>query len=374
MNHEQVFFNILRSSLCGSPIIVPQEFIAWRNVFSLAKSQSVLALVANAVMNDAALASKVPDDTKMRLKSFVMANMAAHSILNNTLIRVVSLLNEAGINSVLLKGQGLARNYPVPELRQCGDIDLYVQEEDYERVYNILSSVATEIDEISSLSDGKHFHVTIGKILVEVHRFAEMLSSSSFNNVYQEYASAGLRDNLIVMNVAGVDVNTPSDNFNAFYIFYHLWHHFMTEGVGLRQLCDWMMFLHSRRGCLNADYLKTLLERMDLLVPWKTFGCILVNQLGMSADEFPLYDSKFASKSRKVLERILAEGNFGKESAYYTGRQHKGYLYEKWYSFKCRASRSIRLFFMFPIHSMRYMTHLTVIGFKAVFNDMSKSK
>ena len=120
-------------------------------MFSLAKSQSVLGLVANAVLSDAEVANRIPADVQKSLKAFVMSNMATHSALNNTVVRVVALLDDAGVQSVLLKGQGSARNYPVPELRQCGDIDLYVGEENYARVHELLVPVATEIDDVSCL-------------------------------------------------------------------------------------------------------------------------------------------------------------------------------------------------------------------------------
>lgn len=31
--------------------------------------------------------------------------------------------------------------------------------------------------------------------------------------------------------------------FNAFYVFMHLYHHFLQVGVGLRQVCDWMLIM-----------------------------------------------------------------------------------------------------------------------------------
>ena len=290
------------------------DYKGWGKLFSLARSQSVLGLVANGVLSDATLSNRIPAELKTRLKNFVMANLTTHSMLDNTLIHVVTLLEEAGVRSVLLKGQGLARYYPMPRLRQCGDIDLYVDEKDYLKAYNLICPIATRIDDVTALTEGKHFHVTIGKVVIEIHRFAELHSSSTLNDVFQEYASEGLHNDLVVFEFSGVKVMTPADNFNAFYIFNHLWYHFITEGVGLRQLCDWMMFLHSRCSVLDLDYLKVLLERMGLMMPWKVFGCVLVNYLGMPEHEFPFYDGKYLSKSHSLMSRILSEGNFGRES------------------------------------------------------------
>lgn len=373
MNHETIFLNILKSSLWGTAIAVPQEFDEWGKVFALAKAQSVLGLVANAVLSDAEVARRIPADMQKRLKAFVMSNMATHSMLNNTLVRVFSLLDEAGVRSVLLKGQGLAKNYPLPELRQCGDIDVYVGEENYVKSHSLLSQISTDIDELDNLYRGKHFHVNIGNVLVEVHRFAYVHPSPRFNEIYQKYALTGLNHNLVRIYFGGARVNTPDDNFNAFYIFNHCWYHIMAEGLGLRQMCDWMLFLHSRYGSLDCEYLRKLLEDMDLLVPWKVFGCVLVNYLGMPQDEFPLYDSKYATKSILVLKRILKDGNFGKDTAYVRKRSHS-YLYEKWFSLKCHISRSISMMRIFPRHAMRHMSSVLFVGFKAVWKDKFAKK
>ena len=40
---------------------------------------------------------------------------------------VTGLLKDAGIDTILLKGSGVAGLYPVPELRKSGDVDLLVE-------------------------------------------------------------------------------------------------------------------------------------------------------------------------------------------------------------------------------------------------------
>lgn len=60
MNHNTVFLNILKSSLWSTAVAVPQEFDEWENVFALAKAQSVLGLVASAVLSDAEVAMRIP--------------------------------------------------------------------------------------------------------------------------------------------------------------------------------------------------------------------------------------------------------------------------------------------------------------------------
>jgi hypothetical protein len=37
------------------------------------------------------------------------------------------------------------------------------------------------------------------------------------------------------------------------------------NGLGMRHLCDWMLFLHSRGECIDKENLKNTLEALDML-------------------------------------------------------------------------------------------------------------
>ena len=114
-SHEEVFFSLLRSGLWGTSPEVPEGFDEWGKVARLAKSQSVLGVVGDRMLNDSNISSRIPAELKARIKTFIMANMMTHGKLNGVLVKVVGELDKAGIRSVLLKGQGLAYYYPKPE-------------------------------------------------------------------------------------------------------------------------------------------------------------------------------------------------------------------------------------------------------------------
>lgn len=369
---EEIFFSLLRSSLWGEKVQVPDGFTDWKKVLTLAKTQSVLALVAHAVLTHPEIAVHLTDDAKIRLKNHVMANMAIHRIFNNSVVHVVSVLESACVPSVLLKGQALARNYPIPELRACGDIDIYVGSANYLKACELLSALATWKDSCGPEDRVKHYDVKIGQATVEIHRYSDVNVSKYYDRIYQAYSNEGLSQGLRTMDFAGTIVNTPADDFNAFYIFTHLWHHFMTSGIGLRQLCDWMLFLHVYKDEIDRTKLKKIIDDMDLLIPWQTFGCVLVEKLGMPADEFPFYEACKGKQVRKVVERILTEGNFGQERDFFKNRSGESYFKGKFKSLYLHFSRDIRLLFMFPSHVSRQFWYTFRRGVVAVWNDKVK--
>lgn len=367
--YEDVFLNILRAGMWGRKAEIPQGDVEWGNAARLAKSQSVLGIVGQVMLSDEEISARVPQGLKDNVRKFVMSNVLTHNLLNSTLIKVVSTLRENGVESVLLKGQGLARNYPQPELRQCGDIDLYVGLNNGEKVHDILSPIAVKIDGKELLNVGKHFHVTMpGGVEVEVHRYTDNHLTKKLEDTYQAASDKGVSENLVVYDFAGTPVNTPSDDFNAFFIFNHLFHHFLTSGIGLRQFCDWMMFLHTRKGKLDLDYLQRLLTDMDMMVPWQAFGCVLVDVLGMPEEEFPFFDRAQEVKVAKIIRRVLDEGNFGKERGVFKNRG-TNYLLNKTRSFFGHIYKSVDLVRIFPRPVWNQYKNTIVRGFAVVWAD-----
>lgn len=362
------FFSILRSALWGTSVEVPQGFNEWGRVCAVAKSQSVLGLVANVLLNDSELNEKLPEDLKKRLKRFVISNFSTSQMLNNALLKVVQALREHGIDPVLLKGQGIAKYYPVPELRQCGDIDIYVGEKNFEKSCEVIGVLSTPEDHEGDIPSLKHFHTKLGAASIEIHRYTDVYFPKSLNRVYQKISDAGMNCEQVTLEFSGVPVLTPSVDFNVFFIFNHFWHHFIADGVGLRQICDWVLLLHHNHAKIDLQYLESVLKQMRLFKEWKVFGYIAVNSLGLPADEMPFYDPKCSKLAAKVLDLIMLEGNFGKENLKGYNRP-KGYVAGKWYSFRKRFARNLRVLRIFPIEALRHITKVFVCGIGVMFSD-----
>lgn len=367
--HEEVFFSILRSALWKHPVQIPEGFKEWNKVMKLAVDQAMQGLVGDVILTTPDLLNCFPAKAVEKLQDIPLNSMAMHTTLNNTLILVMKTLRAAGIEPVLLKGQGIAQYYPIPQLRQCGDIDLYVGAENYEKAYEALLTIVTEIEERSKIWRYLHFHAHVGSVLLEIHHKVEHAFTDSTEKILRKYTDAGMNENLNRVKIGDVEVNTPEINYNACYIFFHLWRHYVAAGVGLRQISDLGCYLSSMKDKLDLNYLKSYLTDMNLMTPWQTFGCILVDKLGMPEESFPFYDRKALKRSEKLLDVILNEGNFGKSTAFV--RIHKrSYLYEKFFSLKCHIERFVKMFSIFPRHSFEQIIYKFVIGFKQIFYDI----
>lgn len=371
---KDLFFNILKSALWGSDDRLDASSLSRDDVMAalrIAKAQTVLGMVANEVMQTSSLSCLLNEADKAGLKRFVMSNLTTGQMLNNALINIVLELRKYGIEPVLLKGQGVAKYYPMPELRQCGDIDVYVGQDNFAKACEVIGEMSSPEDHQGDIPSLKHFHTRIGHAFIEIHRYTDVYWPKRYDRVYQKISDAGMHSDLVPLDFAGVPVMSPSVDFNVFFIFNHFWHHFIADGVGLRQLCDWVRLMHANHGKINLDYLSDVLGKMRLIKEWQVFGYIAVNTLGLPADEMPFYEPKYKKTADKVLELIMLEGNFGMENRK-DYKRPKGYVAGKWYSFKRRFGRNLRVLSIFPMESLRHITKVFICGIGVMFSDKFK--
>ena len=373
MHIKELFFRILRTALWGGSVDVEAGEVSrdeLMGALKIAKAQAVLGLVANEVLRSDRLSSVLNDEDKMKLelKHFVMSNLSTSNMLNSVLLSVVVELRKHGIDPVLLKGQGIAKYYPMPELRQCGDIDIYVGQEHFEKTCEVIGEMSTPEDHQKDIPSLKHYHTRIGSAFIEIHRYTDVYFPRRYDLKYQKISDAGMHSDLVPLDFVDAEVMTPSLDFNVFFIFNHFWHHFIADGVGLRQLCDWVRLLHVNHGKIDLDKLSSMLCEMKLMKEWKVFACIAVDTLGLQAEEMPFYDAKYGKKAEKVLALIMREGNFGQENLK-DYKRPKGYVAGKWYSFRRRFGRNLRVLRLFPFEAMRHIFRVFVCGIAVMFSD-----
>ena len=287
------------------------DCIDWKAVTSLAHRHAVLGIIIDSVQHlPEQLRPTEPIASKMN--RFALGLIQANLILDKTVGRLVDFFGQHGIEGVLLKGQGVARYYKVPQMRQSGDIDFYVGKDYYDRAVALCKKHL--IADMASFEESQpHCSFDAWGVHIELHRLAARIYSPFKKRWFQAWIVDQLerstdRRHLILGNVA---VTLPSLEFDTLFIFYHAWHHYIKEGIGLRQLCDWAMIFHSHGDEIDAERLKRNLSRFGMTKAWKLFAYIAVNYLGVPAGRMPLYDPSYRRKSEKILDEIVEGGNFG---------------------------------------------------------------
>lgn len=339
---EHAYIALLRHALWGETVASCP--VNLRDLFHLAKVQKTRPLIVDVLLRSGVT---VDETLNGEIEQFKIRSVSSHLFLDQKLAAVVLSLGEAGIASVLLKGQGLTPYYPATYLRECGDIDLYVDEADYRRACDIVLSGMGDRNRLDVHEDGKHFFIREGKMIIEIHRRALTLPDPDDDAWFAAFARDGLSRNLVPVEIYDIRINTPADSFNAVYIFLHAWEHFKGRGVGLRHLCDWALLLHGRHAHIDTEVIREALDRLHLWKAWQTFAAIAVDILGLPADEMPFYTHSAASRARKVVEIMMDEGDLGKFRPHILHRR-KDYYGRKIQSLWALGVKCFRLLFIFP--------------------------
>lgn len=311
----------------GTPVPESElpESIDWNAIIKLAQKHVVLGIIIDSVQ-------LLPENLRpsgsilAKMNKFALGLIQANLILDKSVARLSSFLQQHDINGVLLKGQGVARYYRMPQMRQSGDIDFYVGKTVYNKAVDLcLKNLVADRSTCSETE--QHFDFFMGDIPIELHRLASRVYSPVRSKRFQEWVVEELEHSpkRRTMTVDNTTILLPSYDFDAIFIFYHAWRHFIMGGIGLRQLCDWAMIFHTHSQDIDSEKLKENINRFGMIKGWKLFACIAVNHLGVPADRIPLYDAKYAAKSEKVLAEILSGGNFGYYSKANTRTKVLGY-------------------------------------------------
>ena len=353
---QQQFLELLRAGLWGTKADVNlfKENTDWNTILRIAKEQTVQVIIADGI-------ETLPEEIwppKQAMLSLMMLRIKVqqmHLLLNTTLNQITEALNFENIPSVLLKGQGVAQNYRIPTSRMCGDIDLYIGEENYPKACDIVRNLNPEQQEHTPESE-QHMNLELNGVSIEVHRIASTINQKSKAEDFAKWTKIATIENKgTSYNNNGMQISLPESTFNAFFILYHAVRHMFTEGVGFRQICDWSMFLHKYHQEINTEELRIKLKEYRLEQIWKEF-CILAHKvIGVPTAEIPLYPSNDNSnKSETLAKHIFISGNFGHYDVNGRNRGNTGYLKRKWRSFWFQSSRLLKLFRLFPAFTLTF--------------------
>lgn len=98
------------------------DFTSWDELIEQAEAHGMAPLLLRHL---SAAEIDLPDDFLRRLRLLALRHRRTNRILSRTLSRVLSILSEAGIPALVLKGAALCHTlYPKPGLRPMRDIDL----------------------------------------------------------------------------------------------------------------------------------------------------------------------------------------------------------------------------------------------------------
>ncbi len=351
-NNQHAFFALVRAGLWGKEVrLLPFGEIDFTEVQRLAEEQSVVGLVASGLERvvDTKVAKKYVLQFIGKTLQLEQRNIAMNYFIGIT----VEQMRKEGVESLLVKGQGIAQCYEKPLWRSSGDVDFLFDDINYSKARFLFASIAERIDEEDVIK--QHVTMGIGPWEVELHGTLRGLLWKTLDNRIDEVQKEAFKHKRHrVWNNDGVDVCLPAPDDDVIYVFTHILQHYFKSGIGIRQICDWCRLLWTYKDEIDIPRLQERLKKMCILTEWKAFAAFTVDVLGMPTEAMPLYapSSKWSRKVSKMLPYILETGNFGhNRNTDYIGKTPL--IIRKLISFWRHTKDSIRHFLVFPKDSIK---------------------
>ena len=216
---------------------------------------------------------------------------------------LLRLLEAHGIPCVILKGAAAAMAYPHPTLRSMGDVDCLVKRADFERTAALLEAngYAEKCDKELAT---QHYSYTRDGVTVELHRRTPLVAETDEERLALFEAGIDARE---WHETEGHRFPTLPPALNGLVLLLHINHH-LRSGLGLRQIVDWMMYVHALPTNTRSE-LRALLEDAGQTRLAQTVTLLCQRYLGLEAvvgedDSLPVDG---------LLAHILEKGNFGQK-------------------------------------------------------------
>lgn len=282
--------------------LLPEE---WRDVYDQATKQAVVGTVFDGIQK-LPKEQWPPQSVKFEWIGQTEQIRQQNRKVNAVLKELAMLFNDNHIRYAVVKGQIVGSYYSDPQSRQAGDIDYYVEEQDFERAKHLIEK---EWGVTFEETEGHH-HIEYGYkgVLFEQHHTLIKLYDKEKN----EYWGSLMKDAYETLEIDGVAVSVLPPTLHSLYIFLHLYHHLLELGVGLRQFCDWAAILHTCNQTIDRDAIRRHLEALGTERAYRACGCLLIDYLGLPKDDFAYeVDCDDKQYAERILDVVMYRGNMG---------------------------------------------------------------
>lgn len=292
----------------------PEEIVSllnstpWIDMLRLAANHGVIAIAWDGYQ---ALAEAVKpvrpaldqiENTNIRLswKLAVQEQEKKYQQYRESLGRLGKIYSDASFKILILKGYGLSLNYPVPQHRITGDIDVYEMDGRSYEADKLIHDITGSKIERSKRSH--HSHASFEGILLENHlnlrcEDANPLTRTEREKLFTDALGIGgvkARHNnatkgaaCTLLDLDGAQLYLPSPTFNAVFLMNHMSRHSRVDGFSLRQICDWMTFLQKHSAEVDWEYVQNAWNKLGITEYAKLINGLLVKYLGMDKTLVP---------------------------------------------------------------------------------------
>ncbi len=278
---EQLLLSLIRIGIWKDHVIksIPEN-TDWNELYTLAQNQGVAAIVLDGInyCYDKGIDLKMDFQAKMDWIGLVSQMEVIYAQHEKNMRALAAWYKQHNIKMMVLKGYGLSLNYPVPNHRPCGDIDIYLFGNQKEADQLLQEELGIKVDK-------SHHHHTVFSFQGET-----VENHYDFLNVYVRKSNVPIEKKL--KEIANTDftdctdVVLPSVEFNAIYLLRHCAAHFASTEMTIRQVSDWAFFMKKHYQEIDFDKYLPYIKQEGMYRFYNLMGLFCMRELGFDASIF----------------------------------------------------------------------------------------
>ena len=332
-----MFFSLLRSAMTNTAPDCPISPEKWGNVYNYAEQQRVVGLAYQGICL-LPVSDRPPRDLFFKWSCATETVQGQNRLLNGIAARLTEMFAAEGFRSAILKGPANARLYPDPTVRQCGDIDIWV-EGGRQKVIDLLQRLGLfkvppkigwfdykkyreSLRENVAVVAPHHIHLKqkIDGVSVEVH-FKP--SSGILNPFANKRLQRFLEQEIEKSEKVAEGFCVPSVKFALIMQLSHIQRHFFVGGVGIKQLADYYVLLQNASDEERTE-VSALLHRFGM---YRTASAVMwVLDYIFKLDTSKMLCEPNRKSGKFFLQDVLKGGAFGSNIS-----RQKRNVFVKWF-------------------------------------------
>ena len=328
---KNTFLSLVRLGI-GHDAQISDDAVDWNVVKSLADKQELSAIVLDGIevvkkkMSDVNHNALPPKAVAFQWYGQVLQNyVKRYEMYKRSIAEMAAWHKLYGFKMMVLKGYACSLDWPQPNHRPCGDIDIW----QFGRQKEADAALSSWFKEhgLNFSIDSSHHHHTVFK-----WRYFMVENHYDFLNVHHHKSNVALEAILKELGdechtestestekgkqigsveIYGQRVYLPSANLHALFLLRHTMSNFASTGMLLRQLLDWGFLVEKHAKEIDWQWLETQVERFGMRKMFDIFNMICLEDLGFQFDGNVILEGKehgtdFTELKERVLNDILS--------------------------------------------------------------------
>ena len=300
---EKIVLELLSAAVTNTQPNIDDKLLAsadWDTIGLIASHQAVTPMIFDQM---AKYRTAIPKEIFIKWYNHILKVLSQNSVVEKAQKELTEILNDK-YDYVILKGIAAAFYYNKPELRGLGDVDFLT----HKSLAKTITQEITDKGYVNYADNDRHITFKKTGKMLELHRELPGVPYGKKGKMVNDFAKDIYAESYLA-NCLNNEFKMPSPKHHAAILLLHNAHHLVSEGLGLRHLCDWACFVD--KTC-NDAFWQTEFIPFTKEIGMYHFASILTKTCSLylktACPEWVAADDNVCDE---LMADILSGGNFG---------------------------------------------------------------